>query len=112
MTDGREFDEYATYQIRVKGKLDQKWAARFDGFIITSLANDETRLTGLVADQSALHGILARIRDLGLPLLLVKREKKPRVNTIGKDIQELIEKMKKCGQKTSSPKATEGLGWS
>jgi len=99
MTDGREFDEYATYQIRVKGKLDQKWAARFDGFKITPLANHETRLTGLVADQAALHGILARIRDLGLPLLLVKREKKPRVYTIGKEIQELIKKIKNALRK-------------
>jgi hypothetical protein len=109
MTDGREFDEYAIYQIRVKGNLDQKWEARFDGFKITPLANHETRLTGLVADQAALHGILARIRDLGLPLLLVKREKKRRAGAFIKAIQELIKKIKKWTQKTSSPKSMEGF---
>ena len=73
MTDGREFDEQAIYQIRVKANLDQKWSDWFDGFTITQQADDETLLTGPVVDQAALHGLLAKIRDLGLPLLLVKR---------------------------------------
>ncbi len=75
MTDGREFDKQAVYQIRVKGNLDRKWSDWFDGFTIVShpQGNDETLLTGPVADQSALHGLLAKIRDLGLPLLSVKR---------------------------------------
>ena len=73
MTDGREFDEQAIYQIRVKGNLDQKWSDWFDGFTITPQDNDETLLTGPVADQAALHGLLGKIRDLGLPLLSVKR---------------------------------------
>ena len=73
MTNCREFDEQGEYQIRVKGVLDQKWSDWFDGFAITLQANDETLLTGPVADQAALHGLLAKIRDLGLPLLLVQR---------------------------------------
>lgn len=73
MTPGREFDEPGVYHIRVKGNLDEKWADWFNGFTITPQANDETLLTGPVADQCALHGVLARIRDLGLPLLSVER---------------------------------------
>jgi hypothetical protein len=73
MTHGREFDKQAIYQITVKGHLDAKWSPWFDGFAITPQANDETILTGPVADQSALHGLLAKIRDLGLPLLSVAR---------------------------------------
>ena len=74
MSDGREFDEQAIYQIRVKGNLDQKWSDWFDGLTVTLQADDETTLTGPVADQAALHGLLAKVRDLGLPLLSVKRE--------------------------------------
>jgi len=73
MTDGRNFNKPAIYQIRVEVNLDLKWSDWFDGFTITSLGNSGTSLTGLVADQAALHGLLGKIRDLGLPLLLVKR---------------------------------------
>ena len=73
MTNGREFDEQAVYQIRVKGNLDRKWSDWFDAFTIVAQTNDETLLTGPVADQAALHGLLSKIRDLGLPLLLVRR---------------------------------------
>ena len=73
MTNCREFDERGVYQIRVKGNLDRKWSDWFDGFAIVSQADDETLLTGPVADQAALHGLLAKVRDLGLPLLLVRR---------------------------------------
>lgn len=77
MTDGREFDEQGIYQIRVKGILDEKWSDWFDGFTITPQAadnrhpGDETLLTGPVADQATLHGLLVKIRDLGLPLVSV-----------------------------------------
>jgi hypothetical protein len=70
---GREFDRYSIYHIRVKGNLDRKWSDWFDGFTIAPQAGDETLLTGSVVDQAALHGLLAKIRDLGLPLLLVIR---------------------------------------
>jgi len=73
MANGREFDRPAEYRIRVKGTLDPKWSDWFDGFSIAPQENDVTCLTGTVADQSALHGFLAKIRDLGLPLLLIQR---------------------------------------
>ncbi len=73
MTNGRAYDERAIYQIRVQGQLDLKWSDWFDGFTIAPQANDETLLTGPVTDQAALHGLLAKIADLGLPLLYVKR---------------------------------------
>ncbi len=73
MSNGREFDLKDTYEIRVKGVLDQQWRDWFDGFTITPQADDQTLLSGRVADQAALHGVLAKIRDLGLPLLLVRR---------------------------------------
>jgi hypothetical protein len=73
MVEGRELDRQGLYQIRVKGELDSKWADWFDGLAIAPQANNETLLTGLVADQCALHGLLAKIRDLGLPLLSVER---------------------------------------
>jgi hypothetical protein len=72
MTNGREFSKTAIYEIRVKGTLEPKWSDWFDGFTLKQ-GNDETLLTGQVADQPALHGLLAKIRDLGLPLLAVKR---------------------------------------
>ena len=72
MTNGRAFSKPSIYHIRVKGILDEKWSDWFDGFTIEYAAGD-TILTGPVADQAALHGLLAKIRDLGLPLLSVQR---------------------------------------
>jgi len=57
----------------VKGVLSEHWSDWFDGFAIQPLAEDQTMLTGRVSDQAALHGLLGKIRDLGLPLLLVRR---------------------------------------
>jgi hypothetical protein len=59
------------YYIRLSGHLDQHWSAWFDGMAITNEPNGETILNGLLADQAALHGVLMKIRDLGLPLLAV-----------------------------------------
>jgi hypothetical protein len=73
VTNGREFDKRAVYQIRVKGHLDLKWSDWFDGFTIAPQENDETVLSGPIVDQASLHGLLAKIADLGLPLLSVKR---------------------------------------
>jgi hypothetical protein len=73
MSDGRALSRSGTYEIRVQGTLDEKWADWFNGFTITPLPGDETLLAGVVADQAALHGLLAKIRDLGLPLLSVRR---------------------------------------
>ncbi len=61
------------YQIRVEGHLDRRWSDWFDGFTITYPSDNETLLQGWVADQAALHGLLMKIRDLGLSLLSVKR---------------------------------------
>ena len=61
------------YKIRIKGHLGKEWASYFDGFSLDPLGNGETLLTGEIMDQPALHGLLAHIRDLGLPLLAVNR---------------------------------------
>jgi hypothetical protein len=61
------------YEIRVEGILDQRWSAWFDGLQITSQPDGVTVITGPVADQAALHGLLAKVRDLALPLLSVRR---------------------------------------
>jgi hypothetical protein len=75
MTKGHIPSKSALYEIRVKGNLDPQWSDWFDGFTLTEQENDETVLTGPVADQPALHGLLARIRDLGLLLLSVQQVK-------------------------------------
>lgn len=61
------------YEIRLKGHLDQRWIDWFEGLTITLEDNGETRLTGSVADQAALHGLLKKVRDLGIELLSVNR---------------------------------------
>ncbi len=62
------------YQIRVRGRLGPEWGAWFDELRITSLADGDTLLSGPVADQAALHGILNKIRDLGLVLLALSSD--------------------------------------
>jgi hypothetical protein len=57
------------YHIRLKGHLDDHWSAWFDGLTITNESNGEAALRGPLVDQAALHGVLIKIRDLGLPLL-------------------------------------------
>jgi hypothetical protein len=61
----------AVYQIIVKGHLDSHWSAWFDNMMIANEANGEAVLRGPLADQSALYGVLAKVRNLGLPLLAV-----------------------------------------
>lgn len=61
------------YQIRVAGHLDRHWAVWFDGLAISHAPDGTTTLTGPVADQAALYGLLGRARDLGLTLLAVAR---------------------------------------
>ena len=61
----------AIYRITVKGHLDSHWSAWFDNMTISNQANGEAVLSGLLADQAALHGVLTKVRDLGLPLLAV-----------------------------------------
>jgi hypothetical protein len=59
------------YVIRVKGHLASRWAVRFDGMSLTNEADGTTRIQGPVIDQAALHGVLHRLRDTGLPLISV-----------------------------------------
>jgi hypothetical protein len=59
------------YQIRVKGHLDLDWSAWFDGFTITHNPDGCTTIAGMVADQAALYGLIGKVRDLGLMLIMV-----------------------------------------
>lgn len=64
-------DEPERYAIRIKGHLDNRWSAWFDGLTITLENDGTTLLTGSVTDQAALHGLIRRVRDVGLPLVSV-----------------------------------------
>ncbi|MEZ4712242.1 MAG: hypothetical protein R3A44_33950 [Caldilineaceae bacterium] len=70
---GLSRDGPAIYQITVQGCLDGTWSAWFDGLIIHCQDDGKTLIAGPIADQPALHGVLKRIRDLGLPLLMVRQ---------------------------------------
>ena len=61
------------YRIRVGGHLDSGWSEWFEGMRLTHEPNGETVLSGPLVDEAALHGVLAKVRDLGLPLLAVNR---------------------------------------
>ena len=64
-------DESGLYEIRLKGHLSNRWANWFEGLTITLEDNGDTLLTGPVVDQAALHGLLKKFRDLGMPLVSV-----------------------------------------
>ena len=64
-------DEPIVYQIRIKGQLSSQWTNWFGGLSVTLEENGDTLLTGEVVDQAALHGLLRKVRDLGMPLLSV-----------------------------------------
>jgi hypothetical protein len=69
------------YEIRLKGHLDSRWATWFDGLTLTNDSDGTTRIEGPVVDQAALHGLLRKLRDVGLPLLsvsLLDQPTKPR----------------------------------
>ena len=65
------------YEIRVKGRFELPWSDWFAGLELIQLEGDETLLSGLLADQAALHGVLNRIRDLNLTLLSVSSQASP-----------------------------------
>jgi hypothetical protein len=65
------------YEIRLKGHLNARWVDWFDGLTLTQESDGTTLLSGPVVDQAALHGLLARVRDLGLPLIAVHRRTEP-----------------------------------
>jgi hypothetical protein len=64
-------DTTRRYEIRVKGHLGARWAACFDEMTLTTVSDGTTVLEGPVQDQAALHGLLLKLRDVGLPLLAV-----------------------------------------
>ena len=69
-TNGRPAD-LSRYEIRLRGRLDPRWATWFDGMTLTTADDGTTALRGPVTDQAALHGLLQKVRDLGVPLLSV-----------------------------------------
>jgi hypothetical protein len=77
MTDRRtptpDRPEAGRYEIRLTGRLDGRWATWFDGLTVSQESDGTTVIRGPIADQAALHGVLQRVRDLGLPLVSVAR---------------------------------------
>jgi hypothetical protein len=77
MTDQRtptpDRPEAGRYEIRLTGRLDAHWAAWFDGLTVSDESDGTTVISGRIADQAALHGLLQRVRDLGLPLVSVRQ---------------------------------------
>ena len=70
--DDRRDGRVTIYEIRVRGLLDPQWSSWFDGLRVEDAGPDETVIVGPVSDQAALHGLLTRVRDVGLPLLSVR----------------------------------------
>jgi hypothetical protein len=60
-----------SYEIRISGHLDSRWAASFDGMTLTADEDGTTVVRGVLADQAALHGVLQRLRDAGLPIISI-----------------------------------------
>lgn len=72
-----DLDRPTIYQIRIEGHLGGQWTDWFGGLAITLEDNGDTLLTGPVVDQAALHGLLRKVRDLGMPLISAIRVKPP-----------------------------------
>ena len=73
INSGSDPGQPLVYQIRIQGHLGRQWTDWFGGLTIKLEDNGETLLTGLVVDQAALHGVLRKVRDVGMPLLSVSR---------------------------------------
>lgn len=80
-----DFSECGLYEIRITGHLNERWTTRFEGLTITLEENGDTCLTGPVADQAALHGLLKTVRDAGMPLLAVNRIESDRADESNED---------------------------
>ncbi len=76
------------YQIRIKGHLGHQWTDWFEGLTITLEENGDTLLTGPVVDDAALHGLLKKVRDLGMPLLSVNRVEPGQADVVDKEREE------------------------
>jgi len=74
------------YEIRLTGRLDAHWAAWFDGLTVSHESDGTTVLVGPIADQAALHGVLQRVRDLGLPLVSVTCVDANQTKTTGSEV--------------------------
>ena len=72
-----DLNQPMVYQIRIKGHLGPRWTDWFEGMTITLEDNGDTLLTGPVVDQAALHGLLRKVRDLGMPLISAIRVEPP-----------------------------------
>ena len=75
--------EAGRYEIRLAGHLDARWAAWFGGLAVRHESDGTTLISGPIADQAALHGLLQRVRDLGLPLVSVTRDETDPPTTLG-----------------------------
>jgi hypothetical protein len=82
-TSGRDRPGAGRYEIRLTGHLDARWAAWFDGLTVGQQGDGTTLISGPIADQAALHGLLQRVRDLGLPLVSVTRDETDPPTTLG-----------------------------
>ena len=80
-TSTEDHHEPGRYEIRLKGHLDARWADRFEGLSFTHESDGTTILSGPVVDQAALHGLLRKVRDLGLPLVAVSSIKPSSADT-------------------------------
>ena len=93
MTDQRtptpDRPEAGRYEIRLTGRLDAHWAAWFDGLTVIDETDGTTVIRGQIADQAALHGVLQRVRDLGLPLVSVTRVEPEEPATTGTEAEEI-----------------------
>jgi hypothetical protein len=87
MSDKQTFDEkhnqHPCYEIRIKGHLDDLWVEWFEDLTITLEEDGDTLLTGPVIDQAALHGLLKKVRDLGMPLVSVNPVEHESPTTLG-----------------------------
>jgi hypothetical protein len=79
--------EAGRYEIRLAGRLDAHWAAWFDGLTVSHETDGTTVISGPIADQAALHGLLQRVRDLGLPLVSVARVEPEESDTTGTEAE-------------------------
>ena len=72
-----QINQGGRYEIRLQGHLEPRWADWFDGLSLRQESDGTTVLSGSVVDQAALHGLLGKVRDLGLPLIAVRRRTEP-----------------------------------
>ena len=103
----RPWDGPMVYQIRIKSHLGRQWTDWFGGLTITLEDNGDTLLTGPVIDQAALHGLLKKVRDLGMPLVSVSPVEPSRADV--SEINETHQNQKRSKQNTWLRKNNQGL---